>query len=95
MNANEKFVQYLEEADSFIKDLLEKRQIKVEYGQKLIGLNKEKQEATFLNKNTGKNDVREYTNLYSLIPTQPNPILQSSGLSTKESNNLLDVIKKL
>lgn len=53
INANDRFSQYLDTADSFIKDELAKRKIKVEYGLKLTGLDKETQMATFEDVKTG------------------------------------------
>jgi len=42
LNANDYFVKYLEKADSFIKEQIEKRKINVEYGIKLLEVNKDK-----------------------------------------------------
>ena len=54
MNANEKFSQFFETADLFIKDLLEKKQIKVEYNKLLVEVDKANQKATFKNVKTGE-----------------------------------------
>ena len=68
MNANEKFVQYLEKADTFIKDLVKKKGINVEYNQKLTELDPETQIATFVNTKTGEVTKRDYSNVYQLMP---------------------------
>lgn len=54
----------MDSADSFIKDELKKREVKVEYGLKLTAVNKEKQLATFQDIKSGKTEERPYNNLY-------------------------------
>jgi len=49
MNANDKFAQWFDQADQFIKDLLQKKQIKVEYHQQLVKVDKHSYKATFKN----------------------------------------------
>lgn len=57
----------------------------------LIGIDQNKYKATFQNLKTGKKVVRDYNNLYSLIPCKPHQSLLDAGLASKESNGLLDV----
>ncbi|EGR27203.1 hypothetical protein IMG5_200230 [Ichthyophthirius multifiliis] len=89
MNANEKFVHYCDSADDFIKSELQKKGVNVEYNQKLVEISKDNQMATFQNLKTGETTVREYQNLYSIMPTKPNEPLVNAGLTN--SNGLLDV----
>ncbi|KAM3131529.1 hypothetical protein pb186bvf_016313 [Paramecium bursaria] len=89
INANDKFVQYSESGDYFFKEELKKRNIKVEYGLKLVGVNKETNTATFEDVQTGKQQDRPYNSLYQIAPTKPNDVLVSAGLTT--TRGLLDV----
>jgi len=54
MNANDKFAQYIDSADQFIKDLLQKNRVRVEYGQNLVKINAKEFKATFKNFQTGE-----------------------------------------
>jgi hypothetical protein len=46
---------------------------------------------TTKNLKTGESNVRDYHNLYSIIPTKPHSMLTESGLAGPHSNGLLDV----
>lgn len=91
MNANDKFVQFMDSADSYIKEELERRGVRVEYGMNLVEINQEKQIATYQNLKTGEKVQKPYHNLYSILPTKPHQALLEAGLASKESNNLLDL----
>jgi sulfide:quinone oxidoreductase len=43
VNANDRFVQYNDAGDAFFKEELKKRGIKVEYGKKLVAVDKNTQ----------------------------------------------------
>lgn len=94
VNANDKFVQFQDDVDKFIKDELARRGLNVEYGLNLVGVDKATQTATFENVRTKERSTRPYNNLYSLIPSKPHPSLLKAGLISKESNYLLDVCPK-
>jgi len=70
---------------------LEKRGIKVEYGKKLVEIQKENQVAVFEDVKTKARETRPYNNLYSLVPSKPHQNLVESGLATAESNYMLNV----
>lgn len=89
MNANDKFVQYCDSADAFIKERLEKKGIKVEYNTKLLEIHQDGQKATFVNTKTGEKSVRDYHNLYSIVPGKKQAFLENAGLTN--SNGLLNV----
>jgi sulfide:quinone oxidoreductase len=91
MQPNDSFCTYFEEADRFIKEKAKEMGINVEYGWKLVEVNKAKREAIFENVKTGQKQTRPYGNLYAVPPTIPHATLVDSGLATKESNLLLDV----
>jgi NADPH-dependent 2,4-dienoyl-CoA reductase/sulfur reductase-like enzyme len=82
-------VQYLDTADTWIKEELKKRGVKVEYGQNLVAIDKEKQIATFEDVRTKAQHTRPFNNLYTLIPCKAHPWLKESGLTA--ANGLLDV----
>jgi hypothetical protein len=42
MNANDRFVQYSDSADSYIKEELERQGVKIEYGQNLVEIKQDK-----------------------------------------------------
>ena len=65
--------------------------IKVDYGWNLKSIDKSKNEAVFVNVQTGKTETRSYGQLYTMVPTKPHENLVQAGLATKESNFLLDV----
>lgn len=71
INANDKFVQYQPDADQFIKNKLAQENVKVEYGLNLVAIDQKNFKATFQNVKTGEKVVKEYHNLYSLIPCKP------------------------
>lgn len=58
---------------------------------KLLGVDGEKNTAVFENLKTKQTETRVFSNLYSLLPCEPNQALIKSGLASKESNFLLDV----
>ncbi|KAL4508309.1 hypothetical protein ABPG72_003613 [Tetrahymena utriculariae] len=89
VNANEKFVHYCDSADAFIKERLEKRGIRVEYNTKLLEVHQDGQKATFINTKTGEKSVRDYNNLYSIVPSKRQEFLDKAGLTN--SNGLLNV----
>lgn len=89
INANSTFCQFYERGDAFIKEQCEKRQINVEYGLKLIEVNKDTHTAKFQNIKTGEVQERPYGNLYALQEARADPILTEAGLAA--SNGLLDV----
>jgi len=91
VNANERFVQYLDSADTFIKDEIAKRGVKIEYGKNLVEIDKENFKAVFQDLKTGEKETRDYNNLYSIIPCKPHPPLVEAGLASEASNGLLDV----
>lgn len=66
INANSTFCQFYERGDSFIKEQCEKHNINVEYGLKLIEVNKDTYTAKFQNIRTGEVTERPYGNLYAL-----------------------------
>jgi len=65
----------LDSADTFIKDEIAKRGVKVEYGKKLVEIDKANYKAIFENLKTGERETRDYNNLYSIIPCKPHPCL--------------------
>jgi len=79
----------MDSADTFIKEELQKRGVKVEYGLNLVELDTKKFEATFKDVKSGKTHKRPYSNLYSLIPRKAHPALKEAGLTA--ANGLLDV----
>ena len=89
INANNSFCSHFDQADGFIKSELEKRNINVEYGLKLVEVRKETSTAVFENIQTGERSERPYGNLYSLLEKKADPILADAGLAT--NNGLLDV----
>lgn len=64
MNANDKFVQYNESGDTFFKEELKRRNIRVEYGYKLVEVKKDQQIAVFEDLKTGAKQERPYNHLY-------------------------------
>ena len=54
-------------------------------------INKDKQTAVFENLKTGQSETRDYSQLYSIVPTKPHPGLLEAGLVHQGSNGLLDV----
>lgn len=90
MNANDTFCTYFEEADRFIKERAKEMGINIEYGWKLVEVNKDKRTAVFENVKTGQRQTRDYGNLYAIPPTVPQQSLVDAGLTTGPYN-LLDV----
>jgi len=90
MNANDTFCTYFEEADRFIKEKAKEMGINIEYGWKLVEVNKDKRTAVFENVKTGQRQTRSYGNLYAIPPTVPHQSLVDAGLTTGPYN-LLDV----
>jgi sulfide:quinone oxidoreductase len=89
VNANDRFVQYNDAGDTFFKEQLKKRNIKVEYGLKLVEVVKDRQEAVFEDVSSGARETRKYNNLYQILPSKPHEPLVNAGLTTP--NGLLDV----
>ena len=55
---------------------------KVEYGLKLVEINKELKHATFESLLNGAKQVRNYNNLYAITPTKPHEALVQAGLTS-------------
>ena len=91
VNANNTFCNDYAGGDSFIKAELEKRNINVEYGLKLVEIKKESNTAIFENIKTGQKSERPYHNLYSLFEQKADTLLADAGLAA--SNGLLNVDK--
>lgn len=94
MNANDKFSQFFDEADDFIKAKIAEKRINVEYGWNLVKVNKDNQTAVFRNVESGEEQTRDYNNLYAIPPTKPHQTLVDAGLVNEESNYLLPVHKE-
>ncbi|CAK61041.1 unnamed protein product (macronuclear) [Paramecium tetraurelia] len=86
---NERFVQYNDAGDSFFKEELKRRNINVEYGLKLVEVNKQYNTATFEDVKTGNRQTRNFNHLYAVAPTKAHEPLVKAGLTT--SKGLLDV----
>lgn len=88
INANDKFVQFNDAADQFIKSELDKKGIKVELGKNLVEIDMKNYRITLADR-SGKTEQRDYNNVYSLIPCQPHGWLQEGGLLS--AGGLLEV----
>jgi sulfide:quinone oxidoreductase len=91
MNSNDSFCTYFDEADRFIKERAKEMGINVEYGWKLVEVNKQTNLATFENVKTGQRQERQYGNLYALPPCVPHQNLIDAGLTDPNQYNLLNV----
>ncbi len=60
----DRFVQHNDSGDNFFKDELKRRNVKVEYGLKLVEINKDLSEAVFEDVKTGSRETRKYNHLY-------------------------------
>lgn len=89
VNSNDRFAQFSDSTDAFIKEELTKRGVKVEYGLNLVEVDMKTYTAKFKNLKTNEIVTRPYSNLYSILPTKPHANLQQAGLLA--SNGLLDV----
>jgi thioredoxin reductase len=89
VNSNDRFAQFSDSTDAFIKEELTKRGVKVEYGMNLVEVDMKTYTAKFKNLKTNEVVTRPYSNLYSLLPTKPHASLQQAGLLS--TNGLLDV----
>lgn len=88
INANNSFCPHFSEADNFIKAELEKKGINIEYGLKLVEVNKDNNTAIF-ETSSGERVEKPYNNFYSLIPAKADGLLSDAGLA--DSQGLLDV----
>ncbi|CAK65264.1 unnamed protein product (macronuclear) [Paramecium tetraurelia] len=86
---NERFVQYNDAGDQFFKEEIKRRNINVEYGLKLVEVNKQQNTAIFEDIKTGSRQTRPFNHLYAVAPTKPHDQLVKAGLTT--SKGLLDV----
>lgn len=89
INANDSFCHFYERGDSFIKEQIEKNNINVEYGLKLVEVKKETKTALFQNLRTGETVQKPYNHFYSLLEAKTDPIIAEAGLA--DSQGLLDV----
>lgn len=89
INANESFCPHFEKGDTFLKSELERNNVNVEYGLKLIEVKHESQTAIFQNMSNGELSERPYHNFYSLMPAKTQPNIAEAGLA--DSNGFLDV----
>ena len=84
INANDTFCKYLDKADKFIKDECAKRNINIEYGLKLVEINKAKQTTIFEDIKTGQRVEKLYNSFYSLVPAKPHENLIEAGLTAED-----------
>jgi hypothetical protein len=91
INANEKFVQYNDSGDSFFKEELKRRNVRVEYGLKLSSIDKDTQKATFEDVRTGAKDVRHYEHLYAITPTKPHDFLLNAGVTSSNGKTYVNL----
>ena len=88
INANDRFSQFDQDADAFIRDICEKKGIPVHFNTELVEV-KGKEQLLTLKFADGRTEERDFNNLYAIPRGLTQPTLAEAGLA--DANGFLDV----